>query len=57
MPVTFSLPPSSQALEKALRAHLGVKQLLTRVDNLIGTVTISGNHKDRAVAWLKSMGF
>ena len=48
---------SLKALEKMLRAHLDVKGLLTRADNLIGSVTISGNHKDRTVAWLKAMGF
>lgn len=40
-----------------LRAHLDVKGLLTRADNLIGSVILSGNHKDRTVAWLKEMGF
>lgn len=46
-----------KALEKMLRAHLDVKGLLTRADNLIGSVTLGGNHKDRTVAWLKTMGF
>ena len=51
----LSLP--TQALEKMLRAHLGVKALLTRADNIIGSVVVHGNHKDKAVVWLKTMGF
>lgn len=46
-----------KALEKMLRAHLNVKGQLTRADNLIGSVTLHGNHKDKTVAWLKTMGF
>ena len=48
---------SVQALEKRLRDHLGVRGLLTRADSLVGAVTISGDHKERTVAWLRTMGF
>ena len=48
---------SMQALEKLLRAHLGEKRLLTKVDGLKRTVILHGDYKDRAVAWLKTMGF
>ena len=46
-----------QKLEKMLRAYLGVKGLLSRTDNLIGAVTLGGDHKERTVAWLRTMGF
>lgn len=54
--LTHLLPPS-QALEKMLRAQLNVKGLLSRADGLTGSVTVSGNYKDRTVAWLRSIGF
>ena len=40
-----------------LRAHLHVKGLLTRADNLIGSVIVHGNYKDKTVAWLRKLGF
>ena len=51
-------PTYPQALEKMVRAHLDMKKgLLTRADSLTGSVTISGSHRDRTVAWLRSIGF
>ena len=40
-----------------LRAHLGVKGLLSRADSLIGAVTVNGDYKTRTVAWLRTVGF
>ena len=56
-PSTCSPIHSMQVLEKLLRAHLGEKRLLTKVDGLKRTVILHGDYKDRAVAWLKTMGF
>ena len=46
-----------QAMERMLRSHLRVKQLLTRVDEISGSITLHGNYREPVIVWLKSLGF
>ena len=47
----------AQAMEKMLRKHLDVPDLLTRVDEVLGVISIYGKYKDEVKTWLKSLGF
>ncbi len=47
-----------QVLERLLRQHLqGDDVLRSRADELTGSVTLIGNHRDKVVKWLKDLGF
>lgn len=46
-----------RALEKMLRDHLATDNLRSRADELTGSVTLSGNHRDAVIKWLKTLGF
>jgi len=46
-----------QAMERMLRSHLRVKQLLTRVDEISGSIILHGNYREPVIVWLKSLGF
>ncbi|XP_064402838.1 uncharacterized protein LOC135348526 [Halichondria panicea] len=44
-------------LERMLRQHLGVDGLRSRADEITGSVTLIGNHRDQVIKWLKNLGF
>ena len=60
----LSAPTHTQVMERQLRHHLlknldakARKTLLSRVDELTGTITIHGDYKEPIVTWLLSLGF
>lgn len=59
---TFSYPLEccvclTQAMERMLRKSIGDKKLMTRVDELTGSITLHGNYRDSVNTWLRSLGF
>ncbi|KAL5463458.1 hypothetical protein EMCRGX_G032353 [Ephydatia muelleri] len=45
------------AMERMLRKIIGDKKLMTRVDELTGSITLHGNYRDSVNEWLRSLGF
>ena len=46
-----------QAMERMLRSHLNEKRLLSRVDELTGSIVFHGNYRAEVKLWLLSLGF
>lgn len=44
-------------MERMLRKIIGDKKLMTRVDELTGSITLHGNYRDSVNEWLRSLGF
>jgi len=53
----YQIHSSPQAMERMLRIHLNEKQLLSRVDELTGSIVLHGNYREEVKLWLLSLGF
>ena len=53
----LTFDPRIQVMEKMLRSQLGVKQLMSRVDEVSGSITLHGDYRQPVKQWLKSLGF